>query len=69
MQLLGLDLYNRPLHGLSFKEVLYERVRFQAQNFGAIVGARISRIAPAYGIGGIGNTYLRDKWRDQVLRK
>ena len=46
-----------------------ERLRFQTNNFASIVGARISRIFPAYGIGGIGNTYLRDKWRDQLLRK
>lgn len=64
MQLLSLDIYNRPLPNMSFKEVLSERLTFQFQNYFSIVGARISRIAPAYGVGGIGNTYLRDKWRD-----
>ena len=69
MQLLGLDIYNRPLSNLSFKELAMTRLRFQYQNYASIVGARISRIAPAYGVGGIGNTYLRDKWRDRLLQK
>jgi hypothetical protein len=69
VQLLALDIYNRPLRKLSLGEVVTERLRFQTNNFASIVGARISRIFPAYGIGGIGNTYLRDKWRDQLLRK
>eukprot|EP00592_Proboscia_alata_P027328 CAMPEP_0194443350 /NCGR_PEP_ID=MMETSP0176-20130528/126652_1 /TAXON_ID=216777 /ORGANISM="Proboscia alata, Strain PI-D3" /LENGTH=345 /DNA_ID=CAMNT_0039269579 /DNA_START=82 /DNA_END=1119 /DNA_ORIENTATION=- len=69
VQLLGLDIYNRPLRNLSFGAAVIERLRFQRTNFTSIVGARISRIAPAYGIGGVGNTYLRDKWRDQLLRK
>jgi|AntRauTorckE5430_2_1112549.scaffolds.fasta_scaffold10060_2 hypothetical protein len=69
VQLLGLDVYNRPLQNLPFREVITERLRFQRNNMISIVGARISRIAPAYGLGGIGNTYFRDKWRDQLLRK
>jgi len=69
VQLLGLDVYNRPLRNLSLRAAVTERLRFQRSNFASIVGARISRIAPAYGIGGIGNTYLRDKWRDHLLRK
>jgi hypothetical protein len=54
---------------MTFQQMASERIRFQVQNFGAIVGARIARIAPAYGVGGIGNTYFRDKWRDRVLKK
>lgn len=69
VQLLALDIYNRPLHSMTFQQMASERIRFQVQNFGAIVGARIARIAPAYGVGGIGNTYFRDKWRDRVLKK
>lgn len=63
VHLLSLDLYNRPLRNLSFKDRLIERFKFQQNNFSSIVGARIARIAPAYGIGGVGNTYLREKWR------
>jgi hypothetical protein len=70
IQLLGLDIYNRPLKNtnMTFQHRITERVRFQVQNFTAIVGARIARIAPAYGVGGIGNTYLRDQWRARVVR-
>mmetsp|Transcript_31980 Transcript_31980/g.37283 ORF Transcript_31980/g.37283 Transcript_31980/m.37283 type:complete len:317 (+) Transcript_31980:163-1113(+) len=66
-QLLGLDIYNRPLHDLTFKAAAIERIRFQYANFTSILGARIARIAPAYGIGGVGNTYFRDMWRRKVV--
>lgn len=69
LQLLGLDLYNRPLANTPFKEMVVDRMRFQMSNFTSIVGARVSRIAPAYGLGGIGNTYFRDRWRESLLRK
>lgn len=66
VQLLGLDFYNRPLSNYSYKAAVVERMKFQYMNFTSIVGARIARIAPAYGIGGVGNTYFRDIWRDYV---
>ncbi len=66
IQLLGLDFYNRPLTDLSYKVAAVERIKFQYINFGSIVGARIARILPSYGIGGIGNTYCREKWRDSL---
>lgn len=62
-QLLGLDLYNRPLADLSYSAAMMERIRFQYNNYASIVGVRIARIAPAYGIGGVCNTYFRDCWR------
>eukprot|EP00814_Leptocylindrus_danicus_P014054 CAMPEP_0116045522 /NCGR_PEP_ID=MMETSP0321-20121206/27666_1 /TAXON_ID=163516 /ORGANISM="Leptocylindrus danicus var. danicus, Strain B650" /LENGTH=373 /DNA_ID=CAMNT_0003526867 /DNA_START=11 /DNA_END=1132 /DNA_ORIENTATION=+ len=69
VQLLGLDFYNRPLHDLSTYEATLERLRLLKTNFMSIVGARIARIAPAYGIGGIGNTYFRDSWRAMILSR
>ena len=69
LQLLGLDLFNRPLTNAPFREMVVDRMKFQMSNFTSIVAARIARIAPAYGIGGIGNTYFRDKWRESLLRK
>jgi hypothetical protein len=69
VHLLSLDLYNRPLRNLTPKDMLMERLRFQCNNFSSIVGARIARIAPAYGIGGVGNTYLREKWRSFLMTK
>ena len=68
-QLLGLDFYNRPLTDLSYRAAILERMRFQYSNFTSIVGARIARIAPAYGIGGVCNTYFRDKWRNSVAER
>jgi hypothetical protein len=68
-QLLGLDFYNRPLTDLSYRAAIVERMRFQYSNFTSIVGARIARIAPAYGIGGVCNTHFRDKWRNNVTEK
>lgn len=69
VQLLGLDFYNRPLKNLSYASATMERISFLGKNFFSILGARVSRIAPAYGIGGIGNTYFRNEWRDMVIRQ
>ena len=63
VQMLGLDYYNRPLSDHTFKSALVERLKFQYLNFSSILTARILRIAPAYGVGGVGNTYFREKWR------
>ena len=65
-QMLGLDFYNRPLSDMSYKAAALERFRFQYANFSSILSVRIVRIAPSYGIGGVGNTYFRDMWRDYL---
>lgn len=67
VQLLGLDIYNRPLSHMSWREMVRERFQFQCANFTSIVGARIARIAPAYGLGGVCNTHFRDQWRESLL--
>ena len=54
---------------MSYSDAALERLRLQSSRFVSIVGARISRIAPAYGIGGIGNTYFRDYWREALLHR
>eukprot|EP00978_Attheya_sp_CCMP212_P019823 scaffold56037_cov45-Attheya_sp.AAC.2 len=69
LQLLGLDFYNRSLSNISTHEAFVERCRFLAQNYTSIVVARIARIAPAYGIGGIGNTYFRNAWRSSLIHR
>ena len=53
LHLLGLDLYNRPVATLA------ERKSFIVQEYQKTVMARMSRILPAFGIGGIVNTNLR----------
>mmetsp|Transcript_23178 Transcript_23178/g.38359 ORF Transcript_23178/g.38359 Transcript_23178/m.38359 type:complete len:368 (+) Transcript_23178:95-1198(+) len=69
IQLLGLDFYNRPLTNMSFGNAVADRVRFLAKGFVSVVTARIIRIAPGYGIGGVLNTQYRDAWRDQLIQK
>lgn len=66
IQMLGLDVYNRPLSNHSYKSAIRERFRFQYFNFSSILTVRIARIAPSYGIGGVGNTYFRDMWRRYI---
>lgn len=66
VQLLGLDFVNRPMNDLSYGQATRERISSIGKNFFSIFGARVCRIAPAYGIGGVGNTYLRNKWRERV---
>ena len=73
LHLLGLDLFNRPMQDMPLKHRVLERVAFLSNGFTAIVGARVARIIPGYGFGGVLNTYLRDGWReylrDQVVSK
>lgn len=74
VQILALDLYNRPNNNKnvitsSSSPSVASRLQIIKRDFFSIVGARICRIAPAYGIGGIGNTYLRDSYRDYLIRR
>ena len=69
VQLLGLDFYNRPLLHLSYAQAFKERVQLLGEKFFSIFGARVARIAPAYGIGGVGNTYFRNEWRKRIDKK
>ena len=69
IQLLGLDFYNRPLQGMGYTQAAVERARFLAGGFWPVVAARVARIAPAYSIGGVYNTKLRDMWRDHLIQK
>ena len=69
IQLLGLDFYNRPLADLSFRQAVLNRARFVMNGYVGVVMARIARIAPGYGVGGIYNTQLRDRWREYLIEK
>ena len=59
MHLLGLDLYNRPyterIAGPSWRQ-RWELVR---KNWAISTLARIGRIMPAFGVGGVVNTTVR----------
>jgi len=69
LQLLGLDMYNRPMTNTSVYSSVKDRLSFIKNNFYSVTSARVARIAPAFGIGGIGNTYLRDNWREMLIRR
>ncbi|KAI9320942.1 hypothetical protein BX666DRAFT_1851581 [Dichotomocladium elegans] len=58
--LLGLDLYNRP--GAS----PFQRFHFVRSEYLKSAFARVGRIGPAFGIGGVGNTYFRS-FRNHIL--
>lgn len=53
LHLLGLDLYNRP------GETMAERWRQVRSNWGVCAAARIGRIIPAFGVGGVVNMKVR----------
>ncbi|TMW62579.1 hypothetical protein Poli38472_005197 [Pythium oligandrum] len=57
LHLLGLDLYNHPVAEKA------ARIQFIQREYFRSTVARVARIGPAFGIGGIGNTSLRKKLR------
>lgn len=63
MHLLGLDLYNRqPPGGLSWKDRA-SRIR---RDYIASSFARMGKIVPAYGVGGVANVWLRKSMMELV---
>ncbi|KAI9917318.1 hypothetical protein PsorP6_012906 [Peronosclerospora sorghi] len=60
LHLLGLDLYNNKSHTLT------QRVRFIQREYVKSVLARVGRIGPAFGIGGVGNAYFRTTLRAKI---
>ena len=62
---LGLDLFNRQQPTIT----VMDRARALHQGFGPVVAARIARIAPGYGIGGVWNTKLRTAWRKMLVQQ
>jgi hypothetical protein len=69
----GLDCYNRPLSASggysTMASQLSERARFLYRGVGTVVGARMARILPGYGIGGVWNTELRSQWREALIQR
>ncbi|KAF1772497.1 hypothetical protein JG687_00007916 [Phytophthora cactorum] len=60
LHLLGLDLYNNKGHTMA------RRVGFVQREYVKSVLARIGRIGPAFGIGGVGNAYIRNTLRAKL---
>jgi hypothetical protein len=66
---MGLDLYNRDLATKSWPEAVVDRSKSLYRGFAPVVMARIARIAPGYGVGGVLNTNLRDGWREYLVER
>jgi hypothetical protein len=58
LHLLGLDLYNRPRVGMGTLEGL-SRWRKVARDWGGSCLARMARVIPAFGVGGVVNSKVR----------
>ena len=67
IHLLGLDLYNRNAAEAAKDGV--SRLSASVKNYGPVCGARMLRVLPAFGIGGIGNRVLRSKGRTAVMQR
>ena len=62
---LGLDFFNKQQHSVA----LSDRARSLYNGIGPVVAARIARIAPGYGMGGVWNTKLRTAWREALVEQ
>eukprot|EP01102_Stenamoeba_stenopodia_P002245 TRINITY_DN1202_c0_g1_i1.p1 TRINITY_DN1202_c0_g1~~TRINITY_DN1202_c0_g1_i1.p1 ORF type:complete len:278 (-),score=67.89 TRINITY_DN1202_c0_g1_i1:89-922(-) len=60
LHLVGLDLYNNPARTVP------ERMAFVKQEYVGTTLARMGRIFPAYGIGGVVNKFLRKKGKELI---
>ena len=67
LHFLGLDFANRNLSSKGWSEAIVDRSRALYRGFVSVVSARIARIAPGYGIGGVFNTRLRATWNDYII--
>lgn len=59
LHLHGLDLYNRPVAADGTELTNANRMQFIRQEYWKTAAARIARIFPAFGIGGVVNKYVR----------
>jgi hypothetical protein len=69
LHFMGLDLYNRNLDTKTWGEAIVDRSRSLYRGFASVVTARIARIVPGYGVGGVFNTRFRDAWRDHLIQR
>ena len=63
LHLLGLDIYNRPVASGG------ERVSFIQREYLKTAAARMARIFPAFGIGGVVNKWVRKNGRSTLVSK
>jgi hypothetical protein len=68
LHFVGLDCYNRNLSHLpSLRQKLIDRWLCLRGSLGQVITARMMRIVPGYGIAGVLNTELRNKWEAKVV--
>lgn len=65
LHLYGLDKYNRPDRTLSYAD-RFARVK---QEYLKTAFARVARILPAFGVGGVVNKYVRKSGKDWLLER
>ena len=67
LHLLGLDLYNRPFAPGTGVPTPRERWQLIAKNWGISAMARIGRIVPAFGFGGVVNYKVRGQLMEKLV--
>ncbi|KAK1771605.1 hypothetical protein QBC33DRAFT_524173 [Phialemonium atrogriseum] len=67
LHLLGLDLYNRPYAPRTAAPSFAERLALVRKNWAASTVARICRIVPAFGVGGVVNMKVRRGLMDGLV--
>ena len=66
IHLLGLDFYNRAPGSINLANGDISRLRACFKNYVPVAGARMIRVLPAFGIGGIGNRMLRSRGNEML---
>jgi hypothetical protein len=66
---LGLDMFNRNLDHKSMSQALIDRSQKLYHGIVPVIMARVARIAPGYGIGGVLNTKWRTAWREYLIEQ
>ena len=66
VHLLGLDLYNRPAGVQGFEGSWRDRAAMVGKNWAVSTAARICRIVPAFGVGGVVNVKVRKSLMDRL---
>lgn len=69
LHFMGLDLYNRNLDAKLWPEAIADRGKALYRGAVPVIVARIARIFPGYGFGGVLNTKCRDRWRDYLVQR
>lgn len=67
LHLLGLDLYNRPSDKATGSPRFAERLALVRKNWAVSTAARVCRIVPAFGVGGVVNMKVRRSLMERLV--